>query len=542
MDQHRGEPELADGPSLPATADSELLRRFVAMRDEQAFGELVRRHSSLVLGVCRRTLHDGHDAEEAFQAAFFVLAKKAAHVRISGSLAPWLYGVAYRVAIRAAAQRARRRAAELPDNIMTIDEALEQVAECHWRRVLDDELNELPEKYRGSLVLHYLLGKTNQEVAAELGLSVRTVEGRQRRGKELLKRRLLLRKVSLPMALGAVTAMQAASAHAAGPLIAATIEASLSFAHGTSAACSAHAVRLAQSEVLAMTSSVAPVSATMVTLLAIGAAAVLAGGQAPVSGHGGALPLSIAALAVADESGGASDADPFVEPAAVAVEAKSAARTAIEAKPKELTLPARNAPGGGVDLYQRSAGEMKIVSALETGLKAPLEFIDTPMTQVAMILSETYGVPILFDNVALELEGISPDVAVNITVREIPLRSALRLMLNKISSELAYIVRDDVLLITSREVAESNLETHVYDMREALEFLDVKLPDIVDRIPSAIVPDSWRDNGTGDGTIETLGDFYVAVNQTQEVHEEFARFLAQIVRDETLKIGAPKQQ
>src|SRR5437867_8465141 len=93
--------------------DGELLESFIARKDEAAFEALVRRHGPMVLGVCRRVLHDHHDAEDAFQAAFLVLARKAGSLRKQESLGSWLYGVAYRLAARArlAAVRRQRREA-----------------------------------------------------------------------------------------------------------------------------------------------------------------------------------------------------------------------------------------------------------------------------------------------------------------------------------------------------------------------------------------------------------------------------------------------
>jgi RNA polymerase sigma factor (sigma-70 family) len=517
MNTNRGEPESPDGALPPDLTDDVLLRQFVAARDEQAFGELVRRHSGLVLGVCRRTLRDQHDAEEAFQATFMVLAAKAARVRVAHTVGPWLYGVAYRIAIRAAAKRARRREAALPDDITMIEDALQNVAECHWRRVLDDEVNLLPEKYRGAVVLHYLLGKTNNEVAAALGLSVRTVEGRQRRGKELLKRRLMLRKVSLPAALGALAATQATTAQAAAPLIDATIQAGMSFIHGNSAACSADAVRLAQNEVLAMTSSVAPATVIIGTLLLIGAGMGLAAGHAPAQGDA-ALPLSLAVQAVRDQTGDA--ATNFAKPAVF---------TAVETPANGTDDADPNGENGAVDLFQRSDAERKIVAALQKPLREPMDFVEQPLRDVAAILSETYDIPILFDIPALDAVAASPDVEVTFTISNVPLRSALRLLLRQSGAEaLTYIIRDDVLMITTQEESETWLETHIYDVTDAMSVFDVNVEEMIKVIPETVSRESWSVNGTGEGTIEPLGERHLAISQSQAIHEEIARFLQQI--------------
>ncbi len=127
-------------------SDRQLLARFVADRDEASFAALVRRHGPMVLGVCRRVLRDYHDAEDALQATFLVLAKKAASLVIGESLGCWLYGVAYRAALEAREFNARRRSRERP--MKGMPHPAVAPAEVHdWQPLLDQELNRLPRKY-----------------------------------------------------------------------------------------------------------------------------------------------------------------------------------------------------------------------------------------------------------------------------------------------------------------------------------------------------------------------------------------------------------
>jgi RNA polymerase sigma factor (sigma-70 family) len=154
----------------------------------------------MVLGVCRRVLHDLHDAEDACQAAFLILACKAASVRRAGALGGWLHAVAFRVACRLRAGRARRRDAERP-----LSDA-PAPSEPTWREaqvMLDEELQRLPKKWRAPLVLCYLEGKTRDEAAKDLGWSVGTVRGRLARGRARLRTRLGRRGVSLSVPLAA---------------------------------------------------------------------------------------------------------------------------------------------------------------------------------------------------------------------------------------------------------------------------------------------------------------------------------------------------
>jgi RNA polymerase sigma factor (sigma-70 family) len=167
------------GPGDPGTpTDGRLLERFVRNKDESAFQALLQRHGAMVLGVCRRVLGDVHDAEDAFQATFLVLVRKARSIGKADSVGSWLYGVAYRTALKARADAARRRIHERQGGEMSNSDPLADVAWRDLRAVLDEELGRLPEKYKAPLVLCYLEGKTNEEAAQLLGWTKGTVSGR----------------------------------------------------------------------------------------------------------------------------------------------------------------------------------------------------------------------------------------------------------------------------------------------------------------------------------------------------------------------------
>src|SRR5262245_59857184 len=181
--------------------DRELLARFVAGKDEAAFAVLVERHGPMVLGVCRRALGSAHDAEDACQAAFLVQAQKAGSIRKSTSLPSWLHGVASRIAANLKRERLRRCRREKQSQAPAVPDL---AAEVSWREVqaiLDEELARLPERLRAPLILCYLDGRTRDEAAGRLGVSVPCLHGRLERGRKALCERLTRRGVTLPAAL-----------------------------------------------------------------------------------------------------------------------------------------------------------------------------------------------------------------------------------------------------------------------------------------------------------------------------------------------------
>jgi RNA polymerase sigma factor (sigma-70 family) len=180
--------------------DGQLLSAYVVSRDEAALGSLVRRHGPMVWGVCRRILGDHHDAEDAFQATFLVLVRRAGSIRARELLANWLYGVARQTALKARAISARRRRRErhVPD--LPEPAAPTQVAQSDLRAVLDDELARLPARYRAPIVLCDLQGRTRAEAAGELGWPEGTVAGRLARGRLMLGKRLARRGVHVAAA------------------------------------------------------------------------------------------------------------------------------------------------------------------------------------------------------------------------------------------------------------------------------------------------------------------------------------------------------
>jgi RNA polymerase sigma factor (sigma-70 family) len=236
--------------------DGQLLARFADNHDEGAFSVLVRRHGPLVLGVCRRVLGDAHAADDAFQATFLLLARKAGSLASPERLASWLHGVACRVATRARVQESKRRTRErmvpIPGPTLSDDGLVRR----ELRAILDEEVNRLPARQREAVVLCYLEGQTNAQAAVLLGCPRGSVATLLARARQRLRQRLTHRGLALLTALAGTWLTQQADAAIVPPsLTSLTIEAATRCAaHGWQAAglASGQAVALAKGVVRAM--------------------------------------------------------------------------------------------------------------------------------------------------------------------------------------------------------------------------------------------------------------------------------------------------
>jgi RNA polymerase sigma factor (sigma-70 family) len=260
--------------TLPAVAgnasDGQLLERFLTTGDETAFEVLVRRHGPMVLGVCRRVLPGLHDAEDAFQATFLVLVRKARAMHSQGSLGNWLYGVAYRTAQNARVTAARRRVKEKQ---MARREALQDSGDswAELRPLIDQELSRLPDKYRTLVVLCDLEGQTRKEAARRLGCPEGTVSGRLARARAMLAKRLARRGLTLSAQAVAI-ALAPGTASAAVPpvLIGSTVQAAALVAagHAVAGALSAPVAALTEGVLKAM--RVSKVKFALAVVLTVG--------------------------------------------------------------------------------------------------------------------------------------------------------------------------------------------------------------------------------------------------------------------------------
>ena len=564
-------------------SDAELLDRFVTVRDPAAFTELVHRYSALVLGVCRRVLRDPCDVEDVFQATFLVLVRDGARIRRQQSLASWLYGVAYRIALRVARQKQRRRETMLAEDDGQTADTLTAVADRYDQQLVDAELNALSDRYRQPMVLRYLCGKSAQEIADDLQVTVGTVDGLLKRGKDELRTRLMRRGVTLGAALAAVQGTrEVLQSLDYLTLVDQTVQAGLAWQNGLDSATeilSNRALELSGKELVAMTtmtkSGVAAGLALGALILGWGALN-LAGDVGTGRAEAGVISCvrtSVAAATAAEVVGIGQDPalaeELLVEPTRVA-----------QAAPIEPAVPAAlqgtsGAAAGALQPTSTFGGAVagrptgpppkpwdtktlnERARRLDTALREQTEisFTDNPLSEALSYLSDLHHIEITVDKRALQDEGVSEDSQISLKTSGVSLKSGLRLFLEPLG--LDYVIQNETLMITSQAKAAEIFETRVYTVRRLRGMTPAELDEI---IRATIEPESWSSikqavetttkanealsrtpgaaeaggGGMGgggpsnmEGNIRHTGNTLV-IRQTQRVHDEIVDLLNQL--------------
>jgi RNA polymerase sigma factor (sigma-70 family) len=256
--------------TLADQSDRQLVERALARRDEAALEAIVRRHGPMVYRVCWRNLEHPEDAEDAFQAAFLVLARRLIGLRKHTSLASWLHGVAQRVALKAKARAAARRRRE-QQAARTAARLADSVTWGELRSALDYELTQLPDKWRQPLILCYLEGRTQDEAAAQLKWSKSTLRRRLAEARPALARRLSGRGIVLPAAFSGVLLSDCLASAAPAPgLVASTVEAAAGVVAGNTIAAATSAKVVALAEGVLKTMSLSAIKWRAALLLLVG--------------------------------------------------------------------------------------------------------------------------------------------------------------------------------------------------------------------------------------------------------------------------------
>jgi RNA polymerase sigma factor (sigma-70 family) len=423
--------------------DAELLEQFIVHRDAAAFEALVRRHERLVLGVCRRVLRNAQDAEDAFQASFLILARKAASIGRRAALAGWLHRVALRVALRLRAQAAERKAQPLPEADPPAAAVPDPATAAAWRELrplLDQEVNGLPARYHRPVVLCYLEGRSYDEAARQLGCSRGTVATRLHRARALLRRRLERRGLVLTAGLVSVLlAGEAATAAAApAPLVKATAAAAVALAAGTPAAglVSVRIATLVQGVLRAMLLS----KLKTVTALALGA--LFLGG---IGSAGVQLARARAGAPAAERQPAQAQAKP--------PEKSRAAEPRRETNPAKAEAPPAAAP----------AAPLRTALEVRDRLARLVDFngVDDPQTHLQEVLDELgkrydlkfdVNEPAFRDDGVDDILGLLPAQQHPLpALKQVPLQTVLRKVLGRLPSYATYVVRGGLVEITTEQ-------------------------------------------------------------------------------------------
>jgi RNA polymerase sigma factor (sigma-70 family) len=421
------------GAEPEGLSDGQLLERFASRRDEDAFAALLRRHGPLVWGVCRRVLRQAQDAEDAFQATFLVLARRAGAIRKHESVRSWLYGVAHRVAVRARDTAARRHAREGP--LADVAAPADEEAGPDPRPVLDEEIGRLPEKYRLPLILCHLEGKSQEQAAQLLGCPRATVATRLVRGRERLRDRLVRRGLDVaPTVL-----FPSAGREMVPPALA---EATLQAAAGSGSAAAAGTV---SARVAILTQEV--LQAMLVTRWKTVVGVILA-------------------LAVVGSGAGvfAYRPQPAAAPATQAVAGEPpAAAAADKDKPAPAGGPAVPAPPPD----KRPEDAVALAERLSQTVEFPgFEDPNVSLQEALDFIADRYDVTVLVNEAAFKAVNVDNVLSKPVAEKPFPkMKAALAVVLQKILARVSadeeagaiYLVRRDVVEITTRAAVRHEL-------------------------------------------------------------------------------------
>ena len=505
--------------------DRDLLRRFIRDSDEAACAEVVRRYHGLVMSICRRVTGRAADAEDAFQATFLCLARRPRSIRNAGSLSSWLYTVARRTSWRLVKQRRKQPMETLPlEPAQEPPGPLEQIAATQNLLLLDEELEQLPSKYRDVLVMTYFAEQSNQQIADQLNVSRGTIDGRLRRGRNLLRVRLVRRGVSLGVIAVASGLLSEASAVTSSQLLVATTELGIQTLNNTVPGTT----DLSQLEPLVRPET-AVISSKLV-MTGVVCVSVVAGTLGLQGLGAGISDDDVSAAVVLDgaiESGEGGESE--AASAIFVSQSNSTQASGSDEQPVEAQV-AGAGTGSGLRFEPLAADAQPVEMWMHEMLDKPVPRLDyrgeTPLSEIldflAVHYTQTWGsvegsdgndfrLTIWPDEAELREETIDSldDVIVsNIELDGVQLRTALKLIFEKTQDPpLTYVIQDGVMKITTVMAASSEdwLLTRVYPVGHLLA---VKTPELI--LPSPMSragaygggsnSESKKDNSGGSGS------------------------------------------
>ncbi len=533
-------PDAIAGRDLDDAPDNELLQIYTKTGDAAAAEILVHRYAAMVATVCRATVSDYQSAEDAFQITFAVLLQSAHSIRSGTSVGAWLHSVAYRSACRVRKKLMRDGHQEFDESkwlstpVNRSSDPAELIARQVELETLSEELERLPHRLRTVIVEHHLLGRSAPEIAQELNVALTTVEGRLRRGRQVLRRQLASRGISMSTLIASSRFMQRSLAGCDASTWTQTfVQGGLSL-HGRAKNRDSRdeSRKLDRSDLLEISSQLLKDS-SMLNLPSW----KLLSGIAITCGLG----VTAACFAASGIGGGSPQR---ASNAKMTLESAPAANTKAQLQLPGVTSPiadltpqptgAWKRPEGGVvprwakrnseeeqaaEFYERVQEQLsvKILPSFPGG---------QPLSTVVTTIADMANIPIWINEAELEAFGLAVDTPVSLDIpKEVSLRSALRIMLAPL--ELTYIPRNEVLEITSISDAQADLMTREYDLAYLLPNAS-SVEAIHKLIHFSVHPDTWAMFG-GNGSIVQIGSLMV-VNAPYSTHESVEELLAKLSR------------
>lgn len=526
--------------------DDELVAVFVRSRSREAMETLVRRHGPMVGNLIGRMLSKNEDREEAFQATFVVLLESASRIRKRASIGSFLYGVAFRIAKRVRQRRSDEFRKNVADgNAITShvsDEnpgPFELLAQRLQLEVLDEELQRLPESMRAAIVAHYYSGRSVPEIADGMQLSISAVEGRIKRGKQLLRNRLAIRGVSL-------SATFAAIAQIPSPVSAGLIDhwCHAIFAIRTSSESSTSEPNLSVPSFQKLLQGELSMQLThraswILWTCGICALAAIGLGILPSARDGSSLSSR---LAIGSAAGTELETEVNMQIAAEPSQPSGQTQEKTQAEPGTTSSPGIAISPGKEKVDSKEVALPVVVWTQPTELpawfkggspknfktdmirEALMEVVDEvsfnamPLSGVIAALGKKLEFDFKIDEKSLEEENVTPDEPITLELKSISLRNALYHILEPL--QLAYEIDHDVLVIRSKQSCKEQLRT--YDLSLILPD-NSTVPQLVQVIEQSIAPDAWGSSG-GTSTCDVFGSLLV-VSAPDSIHEQIEELL-----------------
>lgn len=512
-------------------SDHDLLRRFLQDSDEAAFQEIVHRHSGLVMGICRRVTGNSCDAEDAFQATFFALAKRPRSIRKCHSIAGWLYSVGWRTSVRLVKLKRKRTMEPISDQQpSTADDPLQQIAGRFENAVLDEELNLLPEQYRFVLVMTYFSSLSHTQIADQLGVSTGVVDGRITRARQMLRVRLARRGVALGALGVALATPDFACAQVAPELVESTINVGTNLLKNpTTAVSDPNISQLLRPEITLMTSTS---STLLCSCLVAGIAMVAVAASGPQSGSDGPVSASGAPTTSIDTVVAAPLSE-VAETTPVSAEVSLTSRDSRTVPETQLTWASKpertKVRYEGLSRSGERAREQQLLVELSQPIQHDFSQIaPSSLADAVTMISDLTGLQIVVDTVALNDEGLTPDIDIpnaDFASGSPTLRSFLNRLLDPL--DLTYEIRDEAIVVTTRSMStdESYMKLHVYDI-SSLQLPGEAAEAFAESIMELVSPEQWAVMG-GNATLKCTGKLLI-VRHNQKGHVAIVDFLEQL--------------